>query len=212
MKTEPTSKRRDGSRTVLYETSFGSERAPKGARSVAFFLALRLTAHRGAARVPYPSRRVRTYRRGLLGWIAFDAGGVALEMGLPGTPVPVASTLQVPDPVPDLVLELEDYWTGGPLPKASALLIERAAGTRLQSDIYEIVAGIPRGKTLSYAEVAAAAGRPGVARAVGAAMARNPFAPVIPCHRVVGSHGQLTGYGGGLAMKCHLLEMEGAGG
>lgn len=146
------------------------------------------------------------------GWIAFDADGAAVEMGLPGEPIPEGSTLQVPDPAPKLVLELEEYWRGGPLPEAPPTLIQRAAPTRLQAAIYQIVADIPRGSTLSYGDVAAAVGRPGAARAVGAAMARNPFAPVIPCHRVVGSHGQLTGYGGGLNMKRHLLEMEGAGG
>jgi methylated-DNA-[protein]-cysteine S-methyltransferase len=56
--------------------------------------------------------------------------------------------------------------------------------------------------------VAEAAGRPGAARVVGAAMAANPFAPVIPCHRVVGSDGTLRGYGGGLEMKQAMLDME----
>ena len=61
---------------------------------------------------------------------------------------------------------------------------------------------------MTYAEVAAEAGRPGAARAVGTAMAANRFAPVIPCHRVVGSDGSLRGYGGGLEMKRSLLAVE----
>jgi len=72
------------------------------------------------------------------------------------------------------------------------------------------VASIPRGATMTYATVAAAVGRPGAARAVGAAMAANRFAPVIPCHRVVGSDGTLRGYAGGLEMKLRMLVMEGA--
>jgi methylated-DNA-[protein]-cysteine S-methyltransferase len=61
---------------------------------------------------------------------------------------------------------------------------------------------------MSYGEVAAAAGRPKAARAVGTAMARNPFPPIIPCHRVVASNGGLGGYAGGLDMKRQMLTME----
>ena len=67
---------------------------------------------------------------------------------------------------------------------------------------------IPRGQTCSYAELAARAGRPGAARAVGQAMARNPWPIIVPCHRVVASDGGLGGYGGGLDMKERLLRLE----
>jgi methylated-DNA-[protein]-cysteine S-methyltransferase len=71
---------------------------------------------------------------------------------------------------------------------------------------------IPPGETRSYAWLAAAAGRPRAARAAGQAMARNPWALIIPCHRVIGSDGGLHGYGaGGLKIKARLLEMERAG-
>jgi methylated-DNA-[protein]-cysteine S-methyltransferase len=89
-------------------------------------------------------------------------------------------------------------------------MIARAGATPFLKRVYEAVVEIPPGETKTYAEVAELARRPGAARAVGAAMARNPFAPLIPCHRVVGSDGRLTGYGGGLDMKRQLLEMEGA--
>ncbi|MBI4337218.1 MAG: methylated-DNA--[protein]-cysteine S-methyltransferase [Chloroflexi bacterium] len=69
--------------------------------------------------------------------------------------------------------------------------------------------GIPRGETRSYGWLAAAAGRPGAARAAGQAMARNPLPLIIPCHRVVGSSGGLHGFGGGLPMKADLLALEG---
>jgi methylated-DNA-[protein]-cysteine S-methyltransferase len=142
------------------------------------------------------------------GWIAFDADGGVTELGLPGAPVPGAGS-DPPPAIRSLSEALTSYWGGGPLPRAGPEMIGRAAATPFLRRVYEIVAEIPRRKTLTYAEIAELAGRPGAARAVGAAMARNPFAPLIPCHRVVGSDGRLTGYGGGLDMKRRLLEMEG---
>lgn len=73
-------------------------------------------------------------------------------------------------------------------------------------------AQIPRGQVRTYGWVAARIGRPGAARAVGGALGRNPFAPVVPCHRVVGADGRLTGYSGpgGIARKRRLLRAEGA--
>jgi methylated-DNA-[protein]-cysteine S-methyltransferase len=70
---------------------------------------------------------------------------------------------------------------------------------------------IPYGETRSYGEIAAAIGRPGASRAVGAANAVNPIALIVPCHRVIGANGTLTGYGGGLPMKEALLAHEAAG-
>jgi len=74
--------------------------------------------------------------------------------------------------------------------------------------VWEATRAIPRGQTSSYAELAARVGRPGAARAVGQAMARNPWPIVVPCHRVVASDGGLGGYGGGLDMKERLLHLE----
>jgi len=67
---------------------------------------------------------------------------------------------------------------------------------------------IPYGETCSYGEIAAAVGRPKAARAVGAAMAQNPLWLIVPCHRVCGADGSLTGYAGGLPLKQRLLQME----
>ena len=75
--------------------------------------------------------------------------------------------------------------------------------------VWEACRTIPRGETRSYAWLAAAAGRPGAARAVGQAMARNPIALLIPCHRVVRTDGSLGGYTGGLGLKAALLQSEG---
>jgi len=77
--------------------------------------------------------------------------------------------------------------------------------------VYRAVTAIPPGNTMTYADVASQVGHPGAARAIGAAMAKNRFAPMIPCHRVVGTDGSLRGYAGGIAMKRHLLEVEAAG-
>jgi len=81
-------------------------------------------------------------------------------------------------------------------------------GTAFQRDVWAALREIPYGRTISYSELAAAVGRPGSPRAVGAANGRNPIAIVIPCHRVIGASGALTGYGGGLARKRLLLDLE----
>jgi methylated-DNA-[protein]-cysteine S-methyltransferase len=74
----------------------------------------------------------------------------------------------------------------------------------------QVCAKIPYGKTLSYGEVAARAGSPGGARAVGQAMSKNPFPIVVPCHRVLAANGRLGGFSGGLHFKRALLDLEGA--
>jgi len=83
-------------------------------------------------------------------------------------------------------------------------------GSEFQRRVWIEIARIPFGETLTYAELAARAGAPGAARAAGAATGRNPLSIIVPCHRVVGSDGSLTGYAGGLERKTRLLELEGA--
>ncbi|HUZ21415.1 MAG TPA: methylated-DNA--[protein]-cysteine S-methyltransferase [Acidimicrobiales bacterium] len=85
------------------------------------------------------------------------------------------------------------------------------SGTSFQLAVWEALCAIPYGTTASYGEVAAAVGRPGAARAVGHANARNPIAVVVPCHRVIGASGTLTGFAGGLERKRILLAIEGGG-
>ena len=83
-------------------------------------------------------------------------------------------------------------------------------GTGFQRQVWAALAFVGYGETVTYAELARAMGRPGAARAVGAALARNPLPLVVPCHRVVGSRGDLRGFAGGLACKRYLLEIEAA--
>lgn len=82
-------------------------------------------------------------------------------------------------------------------------------GTPFQREVWSALAAIPYGQTVSYSELATRAGRSRAVRAVGAAIGRNPLPIVVPCHRVVGTNGSLTGFSGGLPAKRHLLVLEG---
>ena len=81
-------------------------------------------------------------------------------------------------------------------------------GTPFQRLAWDAVAAVPYGETCSYRDIARAIGRPAAVRAVGAANGANPLPLIIPCHRIIGANGQLTGYGGGLAIKRRLLALE----
>ena len=83
-------------------------------------------------------------------------------------------------------------------------------GTDFQKRVWGQVVAIPYGETRSYLQISTALGSPGAVRAVGAANGANPVPIVVPCHRVIGAKGSLVGYGGGLALKKRLLELEGA--
>ena len=83
-------------------------------------------------------------------------------------------------------------------------------GTPFQERVWGEIARIPYGETVTYAELARRAGAPGSARAAGAATGRNPLSIIVPCHRVIGSDGGITGYAGGVDRKARLLQLEGA--
>jgi methylated-DNA-[protein]-cysteine S-methyltransferase len=104
--------------------------------------------------------------------------------------------------------ELEAYFEGRGRRFSTPLDLERA-GTRFQRRVWKNLIAIPYGATASYGEVAARVGSAGAVRAVGQAVGRNPVPVIVPCHRVVGSDGQLTGFGCGLDVKVRLLEIEG---
>ncbi|MCH0542431.1 methylated-DNA--[protein]-cysteine S-methyltransferase [Streptomyces sp. MUM 203J] len=86
----------------------------------------------------------------------------------------------------------------------------RLEGTPFQRSVWERLRAIPYGETRTYGELAEVLGKPAATRAVGLANGRNPVGIIVPCHRVVGADGSLTGYGGGLARKQRLLTFEGA--
>ena len=111
------------------------------------------------------------------------------------------------EPLPAVAAQLGEYLAGRrrrfDLPLAPA-------GTPFQRAVWEALLEVPWGQTSSYGDLARAVGRPGAARAIGGAMNRNPIAIVVPCHRIVGADGSLTGYGAGLERKEALLALEGA--
>lgn len=103
------------------------------------------------------------------------------------------------------VRELEEYFAGE---RREFTFPTAAAGTPFQRLVWEALREIPYGETRTYGEIARRIGHPGAARAVGQANNRNPLPIVVPCHRVIGASGTLTGYAGGLDVKERLLELE----
>ncbi|HEX8616434.1 MAG TPA: methylated-DNA--[protein]-cysteine S-methyltransferase [Thermoanaerobaculia bacterium] len=105
-----------------------------------------------------------------------------------------------------VVTQLREYFAG----TRKTFDIELAPkGTPFQLDVWKALCDIPYGETITYAELARRIGRPNAVRAVGAANGANPIPVIVPCHRVIGSNGTLTGYGGGIAHKQFLLALEG---
>lgn len=112
-----------------------------------------------------------------------------------------------PDPAPlaEAARQLAAYFSGD---RTAFDLPLRPKGTPFQRAVWDELLRIPHGETRSYGELARALGQPGGAQAVGAANGQNPIAVVIPCHRVIGADGSLTGYAGGLERKRALLALE----
>jgi methylated-DNA-[protein]-cysteine S-methyltransferase len=110
-----------------------------------------------------------------------------------------------PSAFADLVDQLEEYFEGS---RTRFDLVLDPRGTDFQREVWRALLAIPYGETRTYTAIARSIGRPAAVRAVGAANARNPLSIVVPCHRVVGADGTLTGYAGGLANKRHLLAVE----
>jgi methylated-DNA-[protein]-cysteine S-methyltransferase len=101
--------------------------------------------------------------------------------------------------------QLREYFTGRRREFELPLAPE---GTKFQKSVWRELQGIPYGRTISYGELARRVGNPKASRAVGAANGANPIPIVIPCHRVIGANGKLTGFGGGLPIKEKLLDLE----
>ncbi|CAB4636581.1 MAG: methylated-DNA--[protein]-cysteine S-methyltransferase [Actinobacteria bacterium] len=107
--------------------------------------------------------------------------------------------------VASALMQLREYLAGD---RTSFDLPLDLQGTEFQVDAWNALAKIPFGSTVSYAQQAASIGRPKATRAIGSANGRNPVVIVLPCHRVVGADGSLTGFGGGLHVKSWLLDLE----
>jgi len=105
-----------------------------------------------------------------------------------------------------VVAQLSEYFAG----TRKTFDLELAPrGTPFQLDVWKALCEVPYGETITYAELARRVGRPAAVRAVGAANGANPIPIIVPCHRVIGSNGTLTGYGGGIERKQFLLALEG---
>jgi methylated-DNA-[protein]-cysteine S-methyltransferase len=139
-----------------------------------------------------------------------EAGALTrIDFGAPAGHADGAADAAAPPPVNPILakaaVQLAAYFAGE-LHEFDLPL--RPGGTPFQLIVWEALRRIPYGETVTYGELAAAIGRPAASRAVGGANHRNPLAIVVPCHRVIGADGTLTGYAGGLSAKAALLSLE----
>jgi methylated-DNA-[protein]-cysteine S-methyltransferase len=121
---------------------------------------------------------------------------------------PAAEHRPAQPPLPEVRTQLAEYAAGV---RRGFSLPLAPRGTAFERRVWQALVEIPHGETRSYADIARTIGSPAACRAVGRANGRNPIAVVIPCHRVIGSDGSLTGYGGGLPLKRFLLDLEAGG-
>jgi len=135
---------------------------------------------------------------------ASNQGLLALEFGWGKLG---AGWVESQDRIAPFALQLAEYFAGQ---RREFDLPLDLRGTDFQKSCWRELLKVPYGETRSYADIARAMGRPAAVRAVGLANGQNPIAIIVPCHRVIGSDGSLTGYGGGLETKRKLLELEGA--
>lgn len=127
-------------------------------------------------------------------------------------PPELAGAIQWPsDPahpvLQQVMTQLTEYFTGQRT--QFDVPLDLAYGTAFQQSVWQALLKIPQGGTASYGEVGRRIGKPSAVRAVGAAVGRNPVSIIVPCHRVMGANGALTGYAGGLDRKTALLKLEG---
>ena len=136
--------------------------------------------------------------------------GLLCYVGLPDGKArisPQQDWQQVEDGFPSVTQQLKEYFSGQRETFSVAFL---PAGTDFQLYVWSALREIPYGQTWTYAQIAEMIGRPLAVRAVGAANGANPLPILVPCHRVIGANGSLTGFAGGLAAKSYLLGLESA--
>jgi len=136
---------------------------------------------------------------------AFDEAGALKELSFRGRENRGGVSVPESRAGAEVARQLQEYFAGN---RTDFDLPLDPDGTRFQRDVWNALLEIPYGERRSYSDVARRIGRPDAVRAVGAANGANPIAVVIPCHRVVGRDGTLTGYGAGLPVKRYLLDLE----
>ena len=142
-----------------------------------------------------------------LGEMRLVGDGEALSaVQLPGRHARRSGWIEAEAPFAEAAEQFEQYFAGER--REFELRLAPRSNSGFERAVWEQIARIPYGETNSYGAIARAIGHPDRARAVGAATGRNPLAIIVPCHRVIGSDGSLTGYAGGLPAKRSLLELE----
>jgi methylated-DNA-[protein]-cysteine S-methyltransferase len=144
-----------------------------------------------------------------LGRLTLVAGPRGLRsISFPGGGAPAHEREAAPDPnaLSEVIGQLDEYFSG--VRRSFDLALDLDQGTPFARSVWAEIARIPFGSTTSYGAIARAIGRPDRVRAVGSAVGRTPVPIIVPCHRVIGTSGDLVGYGGGLARKQALLELE----
>lgn len=132
-----------------------------------------------------------------------DASGAVVRIAFPNEEVSGAELAQ--DRVAPVVAQLDEYFAGK---RRAFELTLRPNGSHFQQTVWKLVCAIPYGETRTYGQIAKDLDLVNAARAVGRANATNPIPIIVPCHRVIGSNGDLTGYAGGLDVKRKLLALE----
>jgi methylated-DNA-[protein]-cysteine S-methyltransferase len=134
-----------------------------------------------------------------------DPDGALTRLYLPNRPPDTSGWERDDELLEPVRRQLEEYFAGE---RTEFDVPLRPTGVPFQLKVWEALLKIPYGETASYGEIAREIGHPTAFRAVGAANGQNPIAIIVPCHRVIGSNGSLTGYGGGLPTKRALLDLE----
>lgn len=150
-----------------------------------------------------------TYYNSPLGMIELTVEAGKLTSARFNPVIPEEGVLSKNKVLEETVKQLDEYFSGT---RKAFDLPMKPLGTRFQQMVWKALVSVPFGRTISYGELSAKIGKPGAERAVGHANAENPLAIIIPCHRVVGADGKLTGYAGGLWRKNWLLTFENANG
>ncbi|HJU97653.1 MAG TPA: methylated-DNA--[protein]-cysteine S-methyltransferase [Jiangellaceae bacterium] len=131
--------------------------------------------------------------------------GLHMDSGRYGPAAPKAGWVEDAALLADVAGQLDEYFAGD---RTEFDVPLHPSGTPFQLEVWQALTTIPYGEVRSYGQIADQLGHPGASRAVGLANGRNPIAVIVPCHRVVGASGSLTGYGGGLERKRLLLDLE----